>query len=155
QNASVQEDEKTYVGSYSNQDEDQGTELTMIPQTGYSQVSSVELEKQIQRPTQPSISPPPEEKISEQQTIMLTRPINKDQWNIADAIKDPRKLSGALQNSARDFKKQVVGLLVTLSVIFVVYNLIDMGGDPDPNANSAWTPIRATIPKFDSAQKDP
>lgn len=97
----------------------------------------------------------PRFRLSDQETIMLENPLGKEKWGIKDAIKDPRKAKVVAQNKLNDTKKKVIGILTTLSVIFLIYTLIDMGKDSSGQSEAPWTPIRATIPRFDKSIKDP
>lgn len=94
-------------------------------------------------------------RFSDHETIMLENPLGKEQWGIKDALKDPRKAKFAAKNKLNETKKKVFGVLTTLSVIFVVYTLIDMGKDTSSQTEGPWTPIRATIPRFDKSIRDP
>jgi tetratricopeptide (TPR) repeat protein len=93
--------------------------------------------------------------LAEQATIMMENPLGKEKWGIKDAIKDPRKAKGAMKNSIKSAKSRVVGVLTTISVVVVIYMLIDMGSNSSNKAESPWTPIRASIPVFNKAKKDP
>ncbi len=97
----------------------------------------------------------PRNRFSDQETIMLHNPLGRESWGIKDAIKDPRKAKGVLKNKLSNAKKSIIGVLTTLSVIILVYMLIDMGKESSGDAEALWKPVRASVPRFDESIKDP
>lgn len=93
--------------------------------------------------------------VSNQRTVMMTNPLGKEDWNLADAVRDPRKLPTVVGNSARDLVKKIVGGLATLSILFIIYTLINLNGNNSSPLDAKWVPVRAKMPVFDAGTKDP
>lgn len=92
--------------------------------------------------------------ITNQRTVMMSNPLNKEHWRLADAVRDPRKLPGVMGNSAKSLTKQIVGLLSTLSVIFIIYTLLNLNGNNLNPTDAKWVPVRAKMPILDAGTKD-